>query len=280
MRLLLRFLLKFKTLFFFIVLEILALALVVNHNRFQRVRFLNAANVVSGTCYEYTSACYRYFSLSSVNQSLADENAELKRQNAMLRSQVNAYRYDTTFTNRSEMAAQRHFVFRTAKVVQASTNLTHNYLTIDKGTHDGVRKGMGVINDKGVVGIVSDASHHFSVVLPIINAASRINAKVAGKSEVGTLFWNGGDVRQAQLEEVPHYIPVQVGDTIRSSAYSSVFPEGVMVGKVVAKEARKDNFYSLTVDLSVDFEKLTFVDVVEFLHAEEKAELEREEVKE
>lgn len=278
MELLLRFLKTFKTLFFFIALEIVALVLVANHSHFQRIRLLNSSNSLVGNIYDKFASFSDYFSLGEVNEALAEENVSLKRELAQLRSEISFYQYDSTLVDRSNEASNKHYTFRTAKVIQASTSLSNNHLTIDKGTTDGLRKGMGVINEKGVVGIVSDVSPHFSVVLPIINSHSRINVNLAGKCEVGTLLWNGGDVHVAKMEEVPHYIDVQSNDTVRTSIYSSVFPEGILVGTVDSWKSRKDNFYSIKVNLSVDFEKLSYVDVIELRYAEEQNTLMESEV--
>lgn len=280
MRALIRFLMQFKTLFFFLLMEIVSLAMIVNHSRFQRVHFLNSSNVVVGVLYGYADAVKDYFSLDEVNQRLSSENSVLKRQISELRSQLSAMRYDTTYVRRKDFSVEKDYIFRTARVVAATTNLSNNYLTIDKGRKDGIKEGMGVINDQGVVGIVNTVSSHFSVVLPIINSYARMNAKLTGKSEEGTLFWNGSNIHYAQLEEVPHYIEVNEGDIVRTSVYSSVFPEGMMVGKVVSWRSRKDNFYSIEVALSVDFGNLSYVDVIEFKNADEKKQLEESEVME
>lgn len=279
MRQLIRFFLTYKTLFLFILLEVVALALIVNHSRFQRVHFLNSSNVVTGTLYKYVDSYSRYFSLNSVNDGLTKENAILKEQVARLQYQLSAMRYDSTFAKRSNMATANHYSFRTARVIQSTTTLTNNFLTIDKGLRDGVKVGMGVINHQGVVGIICNASQRFAVVIPIINEESRINAKVDGKSENGTLLWSGRDCRFAQLEEVPNYINVKNGDMIKTSSASSIFPEGLTVGEIVSFKNEKDNFYSINVKLAVDFNNLSYVDVIEFRHAEEKKQLEEEEEK-
>ncbi len=278
MRSLIRFLLKFKTLFFFLLLEVLSLAMIVNYNQFQRVHFLSSSNIVVGTLYNFSNSVSNYLSLSSVNQSLVEENAELKYQNEKLNIQLDRLRYDTTYVRRNEFAEDKHFIFRTARVVHSFTNLRNNFLTIDKGESDGIQKGMGVINEKGVVGIVYDVSGHFSVVMPILHSEAKINAKISGKSNVGTILWTGHDVRYAKLKEVPQYIPVELGDTVKSSANSAVFPEGLMIGTITEIERLNNDFYSIDVKLSVDFSSIKYVDVIEFRHKNELDELERKEV--
>lgn len=251
--------------------------MIVNCNQFQRVHFLSSSNIVVGSLYNFTSKISDYVSLGSVNQALVEESAELKRQNANLRSQIDRLRYDSTYTVRNDFATEKHFMFRTARVVHSFANLKDNYLTIDKGTSDGIRTGMGVVNEKGVVGIVCDVSGHFSIVMPILNSRAKINAKVASKSNVGTIMWNGHDARYAKLKEVPQYIPVEIGDTIKSSSNSAVFPEDIMIGTVTHIERLNNDFYSIDVKLSVDFRNIKYVDIIEFRLDDEMTELERKE---
>ena len=280
MNALIRFLLRFKTLFFFIILELLSLFMIVKYNSFQRIHFFSSSNMVVGKVHSFANGISDYFTLGSVNEALAEENAMLKRDIAQLQSQVQFYQSDTSYAGRKAFAEKSHYDFITAKIVYGTTHLEHNYLTIDKGLSDGVEDGMGVINERGVIGIVSNVSSHFSTVMPILNPFCYINAKVPGKSNVGTIIWHGGDERFAKLEEIPLYIPIEKGDTVLSSTYSSIFPEGIMIGTIAGMDSLNNNFYSIDVSLSVDFSNLKYVDVIQFHHANELTDLKEKEVTE
>lgn len=277
MNALIRFLLRFKTLFLFILLELLSLVMIVDHNQFQRVHFLSSSSVVVGTLHGWTDGVSDYFSLGSVNKSLAEENAQLKSELSQLRNQVQFFLSDTSYAGRKYRSVEKKYTFVTAKVVQGSCHLKHNYLIIDKGTNDGLQVGMGVVCEKGVVGILCEVSSHFSTVMPILNPQSNIFAKVPEKSEVGTIVWHGGDKRYAKMEEVPLYIPIAKGDTILTSTYSSVFPEGIGIGTISDMDSLNNNFYSIDVRLSVDFSDLNYVDVIQFKNSEELKKLDRKE---
>jgi rod shape-determining protein MreC len=136
---------------------------------------------------------------------------------------------------------------------------------------------MGVINESGVVGIVSSVSDNFSVVLPILNPSSKISAKIKNKEKIGSLVWDGIDARVALLEEVPSHIPLEVGDTVVTSGYSSIFPEGIKIGIVRYSKKENDNFYFIEVDLFTNFNQLSYVDVISYRNAEEQEELEKKE---
>lgn len=266
--------------FLFLALEITSLVLVVQHNQFQRSVFLNSSNAIVGKTYETSNTIYEYFGLKSANQSLAEENTELKQRLYSLENELRFLKQDTSYQGRKQLAIDKSYTFITAKVINASTNKLKNFITLDKGRKDGIKPEMGVINEHGVIGIVSSVSDHFSVVLPILNPASRISAKVKDKSQTGSVVWEGIDDRIALLEEVPLYIPVHVGDTVVSSGYSSIFPEGIDIGKVKVLRKENDNYFYIEIELLANFSKLSYVDVIEFNNAEEEKKLEEKTRKE
>jgi rod shape-determining protein MreC len=191
--------------------------------------------------------------------------------------ELNAIKQDSTYEIRKSQMSGKDYTFITAKVINASSNKKQNYLTLDKGAKDNVRIKMGVINESGVVGIVSSVSDHFAVVLPILNPSSRISAKIKEKEKIGSLVWDGKDPRIALLEEVPRHIPLVRGDTVVTSGYSSIFPEGIGIGTVLDFKRENDNFYFIKVELFTNFNQLSYVDVIDYRYAEEQEELERKE---
>lgn len=275
MRTLILFLLRFKTLFLFLGLELISFWLIVNNNQFQRNHFLSSSNVMVGSVYSLSDKVYKYFSLASVNATLAKKNEDLNTELVQLREQLAFYRQDASYAGRRYHSVQNNYSFITAKVIHFSAVNQKNYFTINKGENDNVKVGMGVVNERGVVGIINSTSSHFSTVMPIVNASSKTSATIKGKTRLGQLSWKGKDLQHATLEEVPLYIPVTIGDTIVTSGYSSTFPEGFMVGKVSSFTERNDNFYNIRVRLAVDFDQLSYVDVIKYQYADEKAALEK-----
>ncbi len=258
-------------------LEAISLILVIDYNQFQRSRFLNSSNMVVGEIYRFSNSVSEYFKLKTINDELAGENASLKNELYAIENELNFIKQDSNFQVRQNRAAEKNYTFITAKVINASANKYKNYLTLDKGSDDGILPEMGVINESGVVGIVSSVSRHFSVVLPVLNPSSRISAKIKNRSKTGSLVWDGKDARKALLEEVPLYIPVEVGDTVVTSGYSSIFPEGINIGIVRSFRKDNDNFFFIEVNLFTDFNQLSYVDVINYKNAEERKELERKE---
>lgn len=276
METLIRFFAIFKTFIVFAALEIVSLVLYFSYNNYQHGEYLNTSNIVSGKLYEVRSSITNYLDLSNTNWELARENARLKTQLYASNKALEYFREDSTYALRKHMAEANNYSFIEARVVNATFTKAHNYLTLDKGTNDGVRSGMGVISQSGVIGIVSSASSHFSLVIPVLNVSSRISVKVKNKSQNGTLVWKGDDYRYATLQEIPTYIPIAKGDSIVTSGYSSIFPEGMFVGKISKFGRGKDQVLNINVVLGQDFSKLTYVDVIDFKDAEEMKTLEKE----
>ena len=137
-------------------------------------------------------------------------------------------------------------------------------MTIDKGSKDGIEEGMGVVCGAGIVGITYLTSTHYTVVIPVLNSrSSRISCAIRGHGYFGVLRWYGGDSRYAFVEGIPRHARFKRGDWVETNGYSSIFPEGVLVGKIVEVYNSRDGLsYKLKVQLSTNFGNLRDVVVV------------------
>lgn len=164
-----------------------------------------------------------------------------------------------------------------AVVVANSINQTDNFITIDKGTADGVKKDMGVISGRGVVGIIYLADTHYSVVIPVLSSKSNISCMVEKRGYFGYLHWNGGATNIAYVDDVPRHAHLKTGDRVVTSGYSSVFPPGIAVGKVMKIMDSKDGIsYRLQVKLYTDFGNLRDVCVIDNSQMVEKIDVLRQ----
>jgi rod shape-determining protein MreC len=192
-------------------------------------------------------------------------NEELAKENSYLRSQLPTSFKDSKdyFSLVYDTLNKRQYTYRSAKVINNSTNKYFNFITLNKGSLNGIRKEMGVISSKGVVGIVKDVSDHYTSVISILNTRLHISAKLKESGFFGSLNWDGKDYRYAWLNEIPIHAPVKVGDLVVTSGYSSIFPEGILIGTVEEVEKDKgESFFRIKVRLSVDFKDLSYVEVI------------------
>ena len=254
----------------FIFFEIVALTLVFQNNNYQRTLAFNISRNISGYIDSRIFSFRQYLYLSETNQALAEENTRLRN------SLISSYKQRTAADRNVEFdsAWVQQYNFIPAKVISNSVNKQNNFISIDKGSIHGVEPDMAVISHDGIVGIITGVSGHFSTIIPLLNIDLRISSKIKNTGYFGSLHWNGNDPRIALLHELPHHVTMNAGDTIITSGYSAIFPEGIMIGTISDYEIRGGNFYTAVVDLSTDFNKLNQVYVIENLLREELLELE------
>lgn len=258
MRSLFRFLLRNYFVMMFLALEVISFSLMVSYNNYQRVTFINSSNDVVGTVYERFSHFDDYFSLSRTNTRLAAENASLRKQLQMRMALQEKYP-----VNRPDTVDAPAYYFTSAKVIGNSVNKQFNYITLNKGARHGIKPDMGIISSDGVVGVITNVSQNYSTGLSLLNKRLSIPAKITKNNYFGALVWDGEHSNTADLKEIPFHIMVNVGDTVVTSGYSSIFPEGLMIGTITKWEQDAGtNFYNIKVELSTNFRTLKYVEVV------------------
>lgn len=274
MRNILRLLSKNYLILLFLLLEGLAFILIFQFNPFQRTFFVNASRDLTGNLYTNLSSLRAYTDLRFQNNILFLENARLR--NEINRTREYVYLPDSI--NMLQDSLRDPFFENTfylpARVINNSHNRQFNYITLNKGSLQGVQKDMGVVSDMGVVGVVIGASDHYSTVIPVINRNSRISSRISGSNNFGILEWDGRDPRIAQLNEIPIHVEVQKGDTIVTSGYSAIFPSGEIVGYIESFSLSEGNFMDISVRLATDFGRLLHVYVVNRYRQSEQEELE------
>jgi len=275
MRNLLDFLARHNHWLLFVLLETVSLVLLFRHNSYQGSVWFSSANAVAGRIYEIDSYVGQYFNLAEINSRLTQRNLYLERQLAAMSEKLEkANPTDTTYIERLQSEIMKGYVSIPAKVVDNSVDKTDNFITIDKGYADGVRKDMGVACGTGVVGIVYLVSEHYSVLIPVLNSHSNISCMIRGRGYFGYLNWNGGAVDEAYVDDIPRHARFKVGDVVVTSGYSSVFPPGVVVGTIMhVYNSANGLSYRLKVRLSTDFARLRDVCVISDRAINEKQEL-------
>ena len=225
--------------------------------------WLTSASTVASALYATGNNVTSYFNLREVNDDLNRRNAVLESEVVNLREQLQRLSLETYTDTMPLPDSVPHFEFIVANVINNSIHHPFNYLTIDKGTADGVTAELGVIDHSGVVGTVSAASPHFARVISLLNPNFRLSCKIKGSEHFGSLVWDGEDPRVALLEELPRHTVFTAGDTVVTSGYSAVFPAGLPVGEIIDDhKAHKENFFTLRVRLFADFTRLSNVQVV------------------
>lgn len=264
------FILRFHAFILFVLLEVLSIVLIVRNNRFHDAGMFNSANYLSGIIYKNYSAVTGYFALRSENKRLTTENA-------WLRSQLPGAYYNTSFqkVQVSDTANKQIYSYIPAEVINITVNQLNNYVTIDKGSKQGIRPRMAVISSTGIVGIVKDVSPHFSVIITLLNQKGfSASGRIGSEGFIGSVSWDGVDSRYAMLDEIPKQVSVKPGDKVFTGG-SRFFPEGLLIGTVEKVDKHTaDNFYDIQVKLSTPYAQLKHVYVIDYLLRDEQTELE------
>ena len=263
MRNLLEFLSKYYHWLLFAVLEVTSFVLLFQFNSYQGSVWFTSANAVVGKLYELESSIESFFSLTKVNKDLTLRNFYLERQVNQLSRLYYDLTKDTTIAERNELEFLSRYKLIPANVVSNSVDRNDNLMTIDRGSKDGVEKDMGVACGNGVVGVVYLVSDHYSIVMPVLNYHSRISCAIRRRGYFGYLKWQGGDANIAYVEDVPRHAKFKRGDWVETSGYSSIFPPGVLVGKIIEVYNSRDGLsYRLKVQLTTDFGNVRDVCVI------------------
>ena len=272
MRNLLAFLAKYNHWVVFILLEVICFVLLFRFNNFQGSVYFSSANAVAGKVYEYNSSVTTFFNMSQSNKKLSERNLILEQQVRALTQYIATHHGDSLAMEQCQKQALAGFKLIPAKVIQSTINREDNLITIDKGKADGIHEDMGVACGTGVVGVVYMASDHYSIVLPVINVNSNISVMIRKRGYFGFLHWKGTPSDIAYVDDVPRHARFALGDYVVTNGYSSIFPPGIMVGKILHVFNSSDGLsYRVQLRLSTDFGKLRHVCVIDNSALKDKA---------
>lgn len=275
MQTLLNFFIKHNHWFLFLLLEGIGIMLIVQFNNYQNAVFFTSANQTAGNIFSATTDIVSYFELKSENKKLLEYNKALNIKIQELQEEL-AQHKDSTNLQASALTKESRFTYNTATLVNNSLNSINNYITIDKGSDDGIDTETGVFCENGVVGIVYATSKNFSIVIPLLNSKSSISCRVKGSESFCTLQWDGKDTHYSYLVDLPRYTKFEPGDTVVTSGFSSIFPGDIPVGIVEHTEDTSDGMFSRArVKLFVDFSSIKTVYTISNKERAEQKELEK-----
>lgn len=254
MRKLLSFIYQNRALLLFLILELVCLSMIVNSHSYQGAIYFNTSNKAAASVLEFSQNTRNYFFLRSANMDLARENAELKSKVLSLMARLPLA---------ADSGIARPFEFITGKVVSNSTAQFRNYITIDKGSEDGVEPGMAVTGQSGIVGKIKSVSKNYSVAISLLNVDENVSALLARNAVFGTVKWDGSDPRFSKLLYLPRHVVVWRGDTVKTSGFNAIFPPGLPIGIVHHAELNENSmFYDVTIELAQDFSRLQYVHII------------------
>jgi rod shape-determining protein MreC len=262
------FFIRNKNFLLFAFLFIVSVLLTIQTHNYHNDKFLSSANSVTGGIYRFKHNLTDYFSLGRENKNLLEENLQLRQELEAYEGLLPEPPLDSLM--------EPKFEYLSATVINNNYSKTKNQLTLDKGRKDSLKIDMGVVSNKGLIGIISDVSKNYATVQSILNTKSRINAKLKKSSHFGTLIWDTKAPNVVQLIDIPRLANLKKGDTIITGGRSTIFPEGILIGTIKDFHPDKDdNYYYVNVNLFNDMTGLQYVYLIKNNHAEEILNLEK-----
>jgi rod shape-determining protein MreC len=261
---LLRFIKLNQFLLLFILIEGLSITLLLQNNSYQANKAIKFSTQYTSAIYYSTSSFYDYLALKETNEYLIKENAKL---HSLLQNEDNL--------NDSSLLQNKDFNYIASKVINNSVKKRNNFITLNKGSKSGIKNGMGVITNEGVIGVVHSVSENYSLVISLLHKKSATGIFLKKNMHTGILKWEGFDYKTATISDLPIHIPLNIGDTIITNSYSNIYPEGVNMGTISSFEKNNDDgFYTISVTLFEDFNNLRYVYIVHSIQSAEQLQLE------
>lgn len=227
------FISRYFNFLFFLVLQVISLAMLFRYNKFHESVFSGVYNEFTGSVNTRYNNIENYFTLRQQNEALRDQNAML----------LNRLRTDYEWPDSGRMVVSdtvridslekyRKYLYMPAKVISNSVGEQKNYLMLHRGSAQGVQPNMAVVGPSGVIGTVVNVSPNMSVVMSMLHRQSKIVAVLKKGSGFGEVYWDGKDPQFVTLSKVPKTVPVFKGDTVVTSQYSDKYPPGHMIGRI------------------------------------------------
>ncbi len=248
-----------------ISIQVFSLSLLFNNGvHHQAIKFY-ISSILTGYINESVSRAYSYLDLEEKNITLLGENARLQQEINYLKRYISD-KEASLFLDSIMMTNEEQAKYITARIVNLHQISNEPYFIINKGKKDGLRIDMPVMSSKGVFGAIIEVSERYAVVIPIINPRTKLSSMILNKGYHGHVHslghnypaYFGGTSLQAEIQQ---------GDTIVTSGYSYIYPEGLLVGTIKGKNNKtvagaSAAFGNYEITLQSDFDNIKHVYVL------------------
>jgi rod shape-determining protein MreC len=259
----------YRNVFYFLLLEGISLSLLNAYSNSHNGLTRDVVMSLSGEVFEVRHQLFSYMNLGDENERLIQMNMNLQQQLNNTRSELNTYKYRVPYRRNftvlpDSVVPRQAWQFTHCRVINNTIASQYNFLTLNAGSRQGVKPEMGVVSTDGVAGVVVSVSEDYSLAMSILNKNLKLYAKLKGQNIFGTLTWEGGDFSVGKLAYIPQHFQLQVGDTIVTSGYGSIFPEGIFIGTIKKVEPDlQGSFYDIELKLGTDFFRLDNVYLIQ-----------------
>jgi rod shape-determining protein MreC len=263
---LLEFIKRIYVVLLFILLECIAIWQYAISTPYTEAKILSRTTAVGGYFRKKITNINHFFSLSDENKMLTHRVSELEQTLERERELLADYAEESwqrKMHSAEEDEEQLHYIYYPARVASMTISHMRNYIVLDKGERDGIKKNMGVITpDKYLVGYIIDCSEHYSVAMPVLNTEFTMGGCLSMTNYTCSLRWSGDSPYHVDIIDVSTYAQPEVGMAV--DVWSERLPKGVIVGHIESFEHNAaKTAYSARLKLAVDMSALDNVLIVE-----------------
>jgi rod shape-determining protein MreC len=270
------FIRRYLTFISFLLLQVMAIVMLSNASKSHQSFFAGLANEVTGTINKRYSGFREYFGLKEANRQLVEENVKLRNMLASnFISPANNRIHFVDSLIKDSSGRSRKYTWLPARVIANSYTLQANFISIERGSDQGVKKNMAVMGPQGIVGVVVETSNNISKIMSLLHRNSKVSAMLKRDNSAGTIEWDGVDPGYLILRNVTKGAKVAKGDTVVTSTYSANFPSQLMIGTVAGISSESaSNFYTLKIKTATNFFNIQYVYLIENARYTEQVQLE------
>ncbi len=261
---------RFRVFLLFVLLQIFALSTYFTYLNFPRFQYLTTASIVTGKLLEIEYSVTKYWNLGENNRDLQQENIRLRKENpqSFIKIGVGSVKIDDT-------TYHQQYEYIPCQVINSSTNKRNNFFTLNIGSLNGIKRGMGVFSDDGIVGVIHSTSKHYAVVKSVLTENINVDVVLQASGAYGILKWDGRDGRFGSISGISNDLKVKKGTKVITRGGSSIFPKGLLVGYVKSSKSIEGKpLWDITFRFSEDYRKIQNVYVIKNLLKEEQDKLE------
>ena len=222
---------KWKEYILLIILLIISLSIIpLNENsKIKKIKtYAFATFAIFGNLLESTSSMFRS----------DDELFELQKENAQLMLAVNSLR-EYALENQElkkllSFKLSSNYNLIPSTIVSKNVSNTQGLYIINSGTEDSITNSMPVINENGLIGIISETSNNFAIIQSLANSSLKISATIPRSNVNGIVRWDGNNLI---MLNIPTTADINKGDRVVTSVLSTIFPPSIPLGLVIKKES-------------------------------------------
>ena len=193
------------------------------------------------------------------NSEMETEVSRLQTEIIVLKQQISETRVLSALVDFARVQPENRYLAATAIGRDPSPFL--EYVIINRGSDDGLRRGMPVVTQQGLVGRVAAVTADAARVQLITDPASTINVKLEPSGAQAVI--RGEVSGEISLAMIPQSAPVEIGDLILTSGLGGNYPTNILIGQVTGVRRREtDLFQSASVQPVVDFNQLAIVLII------------------